>query len=315
MACLYPTPRNVKTKDGKTIPIISECGYCVNCRIMKKISNAVKMTGEAIYNKKNSFVTLTYGLTPEKENELIQYQFSKDSLEYLTYREQHSTHPKDNSLNNEHLQKFFKRLRKRGYKFRYFACGEYGDKFDRPHYHFCAFGEDFKMACPNKKEYCSSVSTCKKQCDYRYLYLTWGLGFVSVGSFTSDSAEYVAGYVHKKLYGKEASFYREQKIKPEYAVMSKRPALGTQYFNDIILKHRRTYAEYKGHKVRLPRLWKEKLYSKYPELKETSKYEMLVKQELEILKDPMLYLTRQNKAIQTNMNKLKKLEVLGGSLR
>lgn len=50
----------------------------------------------------------------------------------------------DKNLHLEHLQKFFKRLRKKfGEGIRYFACGEYGSKNGRPHYHALLFNFDF----------------------------------------------------------------------------------------------------------------------------------------------------------------------------
>lgn len=58
--------------------------------------------------KNASFVTLTY---------------DNDSL------------PGDSGLHKEDFQRFMKRLRKySGYDLKYFACGEYGGRFKRPHY-------------------------------------------------------------------------------------------------------------------------------------------------------------------------------------
>ena len=43
------------------------------------------------------------------------------------------------------FKKFMKRLRKRfkGKRIRFYMCGEYGEQFDRPHFHACIFGVDF----------------------------------------------------------------------------------------------------------------------------------------------------------------------------
>ncbi len=45
------------------------------------------------------------------------------------------------TVRKEHIQKFMKRLRKEvDFPLRYFACGEYGGKHLRPHYHLIIFG-------------------------------------------------------------------------------------------------------------------------------------------------------------------------------
>ena len=59
----------------------------------------------------------------------------------LTYDDEHL--PKHGQLLKTDLQKFFKRMRKSGFKFRYVASGEYGDVSKRPHFHIALFGVDF----------------------------------------------------------------------------------------------------------------------------------------------------------------------------
>ena len=54
----------------------------------------------------------------------------------------------DNNLEKSELQKFFKRLRKRhekdiNFKIKYLACGEYGKKRGRKHYHVILIGYNF----------------------------------------------------------------------------------------------------------------------------------------------------------------------------
>ena len=62
----------------------------------------------------------------------------------LTYSDDHL--PDNGSLVVADLQKFFKRLRKQYakrntcIKLRYYACGEYGDRHGRPHYHAIVCG-------------------------------------------------------------------------------------------------------------------------------------------------------------------------------
>ena len=60
----------------------------------------------------------------------------------LTYDDEHL--PENASLVVSDLQKYIKRVRKEcdkiGKRIRYFACGEYGDRYGRPHYHAIIFG-------------------------------------------------------------------------------------------------------------------------------------------------------------------------------
>jgi len=55
----------------------------------------------------------------------------------LTYNDEHL--PKDGELSKRDLQLFIKRLRKRNPGIRYFAVGEYGENYSRPHYHAVIF--------------------------------------------------------------------------------------------------------------------------------------------------------------------------------
>lgn len=84
------------------------CGHCVACKMQRSREWSFRLNCEAYYWKDACFLTLTY------DNEHL---------------------PSDNSLHKEDLQKFFKRLRKDiDYPIKYYACGEYGDRFKRPHY-------------------------------------------------------------------------------------------------------------------------------------------------------------------------------------
>lgn len=55
----------------------------------------------------------------------------------LTYNDEHL--PENGELSKRDLQLFIKRLRKRDPGIRYFAIGEYGTEFKRPHYHAVIF--------------------------------------------------------------------------------------------------------------------------------------------------------------------------------
>lgn len=131
-------------------------------------------------------------------------QHADSSFVTLTYSPE--KYPSNGSLDPEDTRLFLMRLRKAIYpkKIRYFLVGEYGDHTQRPHYHLALFGLGE-----------NSTEIIRK---------SWGLGHVLVGSLTKDSAQYVSGYVTKKMTSKDDP--RLDGRHPEYARMSLKPGLG-----------------------------------------------------------------------------------------
>lgn len=128
----------------------------------------------------------------------------------LTYNKEHI--PDDGSLRPLDLQLWLKRFRKRVGACRYFAVGEYGDYSWRPHYHLALFGHGRECG--------------KEVAD------TWGQGFSFVGDLTLHSAQYVAGYVTKKL-----TSVKDERLRgryPEFARMSLRPGIGSPAIHTIV---------------------------------------------------------------------------------
>ena len=61
----------------------------------------------------------------------------------------------------------------------------------------------------------------------------WGKGYVVIGEVTWDSAAYVARYVMKKKFGKEADeYYKSQGKIPEFTTMSRMPGIGRNYYEE-----------------------------------------------------------------------------------
>lgn len=117
------------------------------------------------------------------------------------------------TLAPKHVQDWLKRLRKAicPAKIRFFLVGEYGDDSGRPHYHLALFG-------------IAPFHTVKGLTLEQLLLLTWGKGYVHVGDFNKDSAQYIAGYVTKKMTSKDDE--RLNGRYPEFARMSNRPGIG-----------------------------------------------------------------------------------------
>ncbi len=169
-----------------------------------------------------------------------QTQMSEDAC-FITTTYDDSHLPSDRSLHVEHPQAFIKALRRRSRPFKYFLCGEYGGETLRPHYHYCIMGEDFHS---DKTHY-----TTTKRGDSLYtsarVNAAWPHGTHNmIGQLTQQSACYVASYVNKKQRGPSAeTFYRTlfideakgtaeiHQLKPEFATMSRRPGLGTSWFD------------------------------------------------------------------------------------
>jgi len=220
MPCYHPISAwqllNVKTANGK--PTISfknpyarpsasrvgiqvPCGQCIGCRLERSRQWAMRCVHEAYGHDDNAFITLTYA--PEHV-------------------------PKDGSLIKSHFQKFMKRLRKAisPKLVRFFHCGEYGEKNQRPHYHACLFGYDF----PDKILY-----TIRDECRlYRSPMLEnlWPFGFATVGDVTFESAAYVARYITKKITGDLAEQHYHGR-QPEYTTMSRRPGIGKLWYENF----------------------------------------------------------------------------------
>lgn len=184
------------------------CGGCIGCRLDRAAEWQARLVHESKLHPVNSFITLTY------------------SPECL---------PRDGSLVKKHFQDFMKRLRKsHGGTIRYFVCGEYGDRDNRPHYHAIIFGHDWA-----DKRHCSTGSRGDKLYKSAVLDRQWGLGQCWIGNVSADSCGYVARYIMKKVTGDQAKEHYERvnlntgeivQLLPEYINMSTKPSIGHDFY-------------------------------------------------------------------------------------
>lgn len=191
------------------------CGKCIGCRQERARQWSIRCMHEASLHEENSFITLTY------------------NDEHL---------PENGSLNVRDFQLFMKRLRKKyaNKKIRFFHCGEYGDKFSRPHHHAIIFGvqfPDIRTYIKNGIEIINPLITLQE---------LWKdekgkeIGHVYSGECTKESCAYVAGYINKKVNGKQSrEHYAEidrctgeilYERHPEYITMSRRPGIGHEWY-------------------------------------------------------------------------------------
>ncbi|MBA7542297.1 hypothetical protein ES705_34618 [subsurface metagenome] len=99
----------------------------------------------------------------------------------LTYDDEYL--PKNKSISKRTLVKFIKRLRKKvePRKIKYYACGEYGEKEGRPHYHAIILNIGL-----NEQELIKEAWSIDGN----------PLGFIKYGNVEYNSIRYVADYIH-----------------------------------------------------------------------------------------------------------------------
>lgn len=195
----------------------------------------------------------------------------------LTYSEEHV--PRSGSLDYSAPVEFMRRLRERfGAGIRSFGCGEYGEKFSRPHYHLCLFNFDF----PDKKLW-KKVGTHGEFDLSRSKELEdlWKFGHSTVGTLTFQSAAYVARYVTKKFTGPAAQKHYERPVlspsgrwfgevvdlAPERALcVSRMPGLGKEWFERFGERaYARGFLYMNGRKVAPPKYYDRLFEIDHPE--------------------------------------------------
>lgn len=215
------------------VPLKLPCGQCAGCRLEKSRQWAMRCLHEKRLHRENCFVTLTYD---------------------------DANLPPFGTLVKRDLQLFMKRLRKeKGDGIRFYACGEYGDRNKRPHYHVLLFNCDFSDKRPT-----GANRRGDRYYDSASLRAIWGLGHVLLGDVTFDSAAYVARYVMKKMTGPLAVGHYDVVDAngevvarlPEFTLMSRRPGIGKGWFDRYGVE---TYAHdscvINGREVRPPRYY------------------------------------------------------------
>nr|WAE43853.1 MAG: replication initiator protein [Microviridae sp.] len=185
------------------------CGRCDDCRIARSREWAIRILHEMPQFGEKSFLTFTY-----------------DNVSL----------PGDYGLDKYEFQLFWKRMRKAcNRKIKYFACGEYGERFGRPHYHAICFGLGLG--------------------DQDLIEEVWENGFVDVGFVSYKSARYVADYLNKKRMPNELLMGRE----PPFQLVSQ--GLGARFaFQNESQILRNGFVSMNGIKMTVPRYYRKKLH-------------------------------------------------------
>lgn len=140
----------------------------------------------------------------------------------LTYGPAHL--PRLGTLVKRDLQLFMKRLRKvRPAGLRFFACGEYGDSFERPHYHVLLLNTCFigRKVPAGTSDAGQEMFSCEE------LDGLWPLGRAVFQDVDAPAISYVTRYTLKKV-GCPQDVYAPRA--PEFQLMSRRPGLGVSWF-------------------------------------------------------------------------------------
>lgn len=200
--------------------LLIPCGQCMGCRLEYSRQWANRMMMELDSHEDAWFVTLTY------------------NDEHLPLSANPATGEVVATLRKRDVQLFMKRLRKHrpGVKIRYFCSGEYGDKGKRPHYHLIIYG----LKLDDLVYYKHSEEIKGKYFNYYlspFLEKIWSdengqIGWVVVAEVAWETCAYTARYVMKKLKGEQADVYSTLGIEPPFALMSRKPGLGSQYYHD-----------------------------------------------------------------------------------
>jgi len=243
--------RLADTGDRLSLP----CGRCVGCKLERASAWSTRITHEASLYDSNLFVTLDY---------------RPDAL------------PASRSLEYPDFQRFMKRLRRRysgvsaprgvegvGRPIRFFASGEYGSRFARPHWHAILFN----LVLPDAERFQNGTLRSQE------LEELWGKGRCVIGEVTPASAAYVAGYTMKKVYGASARAAAYDVVdestgevllerRPEFCVMSRRPGIGAWWFErfsqDVFPGNGESRAVVDGQERKVPRYYINKLIERDP---------------------------------------------------
>jgi len=223
--CLTPFHmRNKITTEWMALP----CGKCPSCMKRRTSGWSFRLIKEGERSETALFVTLTYDTkyVPLTKNGFM-------------------------TLNKRDIQTYMKRLRKLSdKKLKYYVCGEYGSKRDRPHYHLIIFNSN-------------PIDVEKAWSYYKAGIGNVPIGSIYIGEVNEASIGYTLKYMQKP--GKIPKHKNDDRLK-EFSLMSK--GLGQNYLsNNMIAWHKndlvnRMYVPIVGgKKIAMPRYYKDKVYS------------------------------------------------------
>lgn len=220
------------------------CGRCMPCLFNRRRTWSHRIMLESYQHPHNAFVTLTYG------DDQLPLNSDGITVSRLTSADfDTSTVIPTGTLIPQHVQNWLKRLRKRieltatasklseeekeTTRIRFYLVGEYGEQGQRPHYHAVLFNFPTCFRGRTRRKLPSKRPIWRGCCiPCEMVGETWGHGDVDLGELAVNSAQYVAGYVTKKM----TTFDDPRLLRgqhPEFARMSNRDGIGKSAMWDI----------------------------------------------------------------------------------
>ena len=222
MPCHDPYVTVIPGRVEHRVPV--PCGRCAYCKKTRTDQWVFRLMQEDKVSLYAHFITLTY----DTKNVPI------SGNGFMT-------------LDKSHPPLFWKRLRDYAVRryphsrpIRYYLCGEYGSKNERPHYHAICFNVP----------------------DPELFYDSWKLGKIDVGEVEGASIAYTVGYMNKET--RIPKFHRDDRV-PEFAQMSK--GIGKSYVSDMrnVNYHKDDYSrqyvtDHQGKKIPIPKYYKDRIF-------------------------------------------------------
>lgn len=200
------------------------CGRCPPCRKRRVDSWVFRLLQQEKVSNSSHFVTLTYDTAhvPISEHGFM-------------------------TLRKSDFQDYMKRLRKLcpDVLLRYYACGEYGSKNKRPHFHAIIFN------CPDDSLFAKAWSLDGIQ-----------FGQVVVGQVSNDSIAYCCKYMNSSEF---RSFHARDDRTAEFSLMSK--GMGANFVTDAVKRFHNADLSRQfltldgGNKIAMPKYYKDRIYS------------------------------------------------------
>ena len=243
--CVNPLHRYV---EGKLYHL--PCGKCSECIKHSQNEWCFRLHQEQLYTSLSGDLSVCVTLTYDDENVPCLGFIDKDGKFHLADRKS-DAYCEEKGINKRSygsillysdVQKWLKRIRRNtNWKFRYFACAEYGGKSSRAHYHILMFGLPNESLLSIKNKLFSYWRKCSYEC------------FV-VDFVTRESIRYCTKYLNK--------VDKRNHIVPPRTYCSKNLGLCwlTENIKHWLLDSMPMFVTYNGYKYPIPRYYKKKVF-------------------------------------------------------